>query len=114
MREIYDRNLWGFLQSELRSRRTLVLKEQTINSICTSDKESTCQCRDARDMGSIAGSGRFPEEGNGNPILVFLPGKFHGERRWQATVHGVAKSHTQLNTHTRHIILGCSDPALRL
>ena len=25
------------------------------------------------------GSGRFPGEGNGNP-LVFLPGKFHGER----------------------------------
>ena len=33
---------------------------------------------DARDMGSIPGSGRSPGGGNGNP--VFLPGKFHGQR----------------------------------
>ena len=49
---------------------------------------------DSRDMGSVAGLGRSPEEGNGNPIPVFLSGKFHGERSGQATVHGVAKSHT--------------------
>ena len=30
-------------------------------------------------MGLIPGSGRSPGEGNGNP-LVFLPGKFHGQR----------------------------------
>ena len=34
--------------------------------------------RDARDMGSIPGSGRYP--GEGNDILVFLPGKSHGQR----------------------------------
>ena len=32
------------------------------------------------DMGSIPGSGRFPEEGKWQPTLVFLPGEFHGQR----------------------------------
>ena len=32
------------------------------------------------------------------PSPVFLPGKFHGRRVWQATDHGVTKE-TQLNTH---------------
>ena len=27
---------------------------------------------------------------------VFLPGEFHGQRSWWATVHGFAKSQTQL------------------
>jgi len=34
---------------------------------------------DARDVGSIPGSGKSPGGGNSNP-LVFLPGKFHGQR----------------------------------
>ena len=33
----------------------------------------------ARDVGLISGLGRFSEVGNGNP-LVFLLGKFHGQR----------------------------------
>ena len=33
----------------------------------------------AGDVGSVPESRRSPGEGNGNP-LVFLPGKFHGER----------------------------------
>ena len=31
------------------------------------------------------------------PTLVFLPGEFHGQIAWQATVHVVAKSQTQLS-----------------
>ena len=31
------------------------------------------------DLGSIPGSERFPEEGNGN-LPVFMPGKSHGHR----------------------------------
>ena len=35
----------------------------------------------ARDLGSIPGSGRFPGEGNGNPLTpLFLPGESHGQR----------------------------------
>ena len=40
-------------------------------------KETACN---ARDPGLILGSGRSPEEGNGNPTPVVLPGKFRGQR----------------------------------
>ena len=35
---------------------------------------------DAKDAGSIPGLGRSPGGGNGNPLSVFLLGKFHGQR----------------------------------
>ena len=41
-------------------------------------KKSPAHAGDARDAGSIRGSGSSPGVGNGNP--VFLPGKFHGQR----------------------------------
>ena len=37
----------------------------------------------AGDLGSIPGSGRCSGEGNGNPLLVLLPGKSHG---WRSVV----------------------------
>ena len=41
-------------------------------------EESACN---ARDPGSISGSGRSPGEGNGYPLTpVFLPGESHGQR----------------------------------
>ena len=40
-------------------------------------KESACS---ARDPGLISGSGRSPDEGNGKPPQVSLPGKSHGQR----------------------------------
>ena len=46
----------------------------------------------AGDAGSFLGLGRSSGGGNGNPLQCsFLPGKSHGRRDWQATVHGVAK-----------------------
>ena len=44
----------------------------------------------AGDAGSIPGLGRSPGEGNG-PAPVFLPGKSHGQRSLEETVHGVTK-----------------------
>ena len=41
-------------------------------------KESACKAGDIRDAGSIPGLGRSPGEGQG--ILVFLPGESHGQR----------------------------------
>ena len=35
---------------------------------------------DARDEGSILGSGRAPGEGNGKPLQYFLPEESHGQR----------------------------------
>ena len=52
---------------------------------------------DTRDMGSIPGSGRSPGVGNGNPPQYSCLENPHGE--WSLvgyTVHGVAKSQTQL------------------
>ena len=45
-------------------------------------------------LGSIPGSGRFPGEGNGNPLQYFcLENSVDRGTRW-ATVHGVPKSQT--------------------
>ena len=49
-------------------------------------KEAVCS---ARDVGSIPGSGRFPEEGNGNPFQYSCLGNPIDREAWQATVHGV-------------------------
>ena len=48
----------------------------------------------AGDLGSIPGSGRSPGEGNGNPFQYSCLENPMDEGVWQATVHGVAKSHT--------------------
>ena len=56
-------------------------------------KESACN---AGDPGSIRGSGRSPGEGNGHPLQYSgLENPVDREAQW-ATVHGVAKSWTQL------------------
>ena len=53
--------------------------------------------RDAGDAGSIAGPGRFPGEGNGNPLQYSCLGNPMDRERW-AAVHRVAKSQTRLST----------------
>ena len=54
-----------------------------------SGKESTSK---AGDTGSIAGSERFPGEGNGNPLQYYFSlGNPMDRGTWQDTVHGVAK-----------------------
>ena len=49
---------------------------------------------DTRDVGSIPGSGRYPGEGNGNPLQYSCLENPVYRVAWQAIVHGVAKSHT--------------------
>ena len=56
-------------------------------------KKSACN---AGDPGLTPGSGRFPEEGNGNPLQYScLENPMDRGARW-ATAHGVSKSRTQL------------------
>ena len=55
---------------------------------------------DARDAGSIPGSGRFPGEGNDNPLQFSCLENSMDRGACQATVHGVAKSQTQLSELT--------------
>ena len=60
-------------------------------------KKSACS---AGDLGSIPGSERSPGEGNGNPLQYPCLGNPVDGGAWQATVHGVAKSRTQLSDFT--------------
>ena len=66
-------------------------------------KESACN---VGDPGSIPGSGRFPGEGNGNPLQYSCLENTMDRGAWWATVHGVTKSWTQLSmrTHTTYIV----------
>ena len=45
----------------------------------------------AGNSGSIPGSGRSPEGGNGNPLQYFCLGNPTDRRAWRATVHEVAR-----------------------
>ena len=72
---------------------TVLLKSWALGSECLSSnsagKESACS---AEDLGSIAGLGRSPGEGNGYPL------QYSGlDNSVDCLVHGVAKSQTQLN-----------------
>ena len=57
-------------------------------------KESACN---AGDSGSIPGQGRYPGEGNSNPLQYSFLGNSMDRGAWQAIVHGAAKSQTQLS-----------------
>ena len=48
----------------------------------------------ARNQGSIPGLGRFPREGNGNPLQYSCLENPMDRGAWEAVVHGVAKSQT--------------------
>ena len=54
-------------------------------------KESACN---AGDPGLIPGLGRFPGEGNGNPLQYSFLENSMDRGAWRATVHGVTKSQT--------------------
>ena len=57
-------------------------------------KESACN---AGNTDSIPGSGRSLGEGNGYPLLYSCMENSMDRGAWQATVHGVTKSQTQLS-----------------
>jgi len=52
---------------------------------------------DAGVMGSSRGLGRPPGEGHGNPIQYSCLGNHMDRGAWWTTVHGFAKSQTQLS-----------------
>ena len=58
-------------------------------------KNPPANAGDARDSGSIPGSGRSPGRGNGNPLQYSCLENFMGRGAWRATVHGVTKSRTR-------------------
>ena len=60
------------------------------------------------DLHSIPRSERSPREGNGNPLQYSCLENPMDGGAWQATVHGVAKSWTQLNDFTFTIHFSCT------
>ena len=66
-------------------------------------KESACS---AGDLDLILGLGRSPGEGNGYPLQYSCLENFTDKATWQATIHGVSKSQTQLSAyHLTHFHL---------
>ena len=65
-----------------------------------SSKESACN---TGDRGSIPGLGRCPGRGHGNPLQYSCLENPIGA--WQATVHRVAKSRTQLKWPSTHVCI---------
>ena len=77
-------------------------------------KESSCS---AGDMGSVSGLRRSPGEGNSNPLQYSCLGNPMDIGAWWATVHGVAKSQTQLSGFhftLLHFLIMCYEPLKRL
>ena len=62
--------------------------------------EVKASAHNAGDLGLIPGLGRSPGEGNGNPLQYSCLENPMDGRAWWATVHGVAKSWTQLSNFT--------------
>ena len=62
-------------------------------------KSSPANAGDARDTGSIPGSEKHPGEGNDNPLQYPCLENSMDRGAWQATVHRVTKSQTQLSEH---------------
>ena len=61
---------------------------------------------EAEDTSLIPGSGRSPEAGHGNALQYSCPENPMDRGAWQATVHGVTKSQTQVKKlGTQTIIL---------
>ena len=51
--------------------------------------------QEARDVGSVPGSGRSPGVGNSNPLLCSCLENSMGSGAWRAMVHGAPESWTQ-------------------
>ena len=82
---IYQSNIEGLVCAHLGFPGGSVVKNQPAN---------------AGVIGLIPGSGKSPGEGNCNPLQCSCLGNSMDGGAWQATVHGAAKSWTQLNTRT--------------
>ena len=52
---------------------------------------------DTGDLGAIPGLGKSPGEGNGNPLQCSCLDSPMDRGAWNVTVHGAAKSWTQLS-----------------
>ena len=72
----------------------------------TSGKEPACRCGlDERDVGSASGSGRSPGGGHSNPLQCSCLESPMDRGAWQAAVHRVTQSQTQLKRLSMHMCI---------
>ena len=64
-------------------------------------KNLSTNAREARDIGLIPGSGRFPGVGSGNSLQYSCLENSRNRGAWQATVHRAAKSWTRLSIYSQ-------------
>ena len=64
-------------------------------------KNPLVNAEDIGDLGSIPELGRFPGEGNGNPLQCSCLENPMDRGAWRATVHRATKSQTQLKQLSR-------------
>ena len=62
---------------------------------------------DIGDSGSIPGLGRSPGVGNGTPLQYSRLQNPMDRGAWQATVHAITKSWTQLKQFSTHKVINC-------
>jgi len=68
-----------------------------LDKIKAGGSEVKASASNAGDLGLIPGLGRSPGEGNGNPLQYSCMENPMDRGAWQATVHGVTMSRTQLS-----------------
>ena len=75
---------------------TATLLDKTDLQVALVVKSLPANTGDLRDVGSIPGSGRSPEEGQGDPLQDSCLENRQDREAWQAMAHKLAKSQTQL------------------
>ena len=70
----------------------------------TSGKDPPVTTGDTRHKDSIPGLGRSPGEGNGNPFQYSCLRNYMDRGAWQAIVHRVTQSQTQLKGLSMHML----------
>ena len=79
---------------------------------CASGKEPTCQCRRHKKCRFDPWFRRSPGGGHGNPFQASCLENPMDREAWQATVHRVSKSWTQMKQLSMHISHGEYEPEL--
>ena len=67
--------------------------------MCVVVKKLPAKAEDARDTGSIPGSGRSLEEGNDSLLKYSCLENLMDRGAWKPTVHGATKNWTRLSKH---------------
>ena len=83
------------------------VKQVSFNKKIKMKKNPPANAGDTGKAALIPGSGRSPGEGNGNPFQYLCLENPMDGGAWWATVHGVAKSRTQLSDFTSLVYTHC-------